>query len=88
MLKSKKQKLTTLLTPVINEIIAENSSKRLNESMNAETIDRIESVVSNKALKLLKASLEIVAEDALADGFELDDVKNYLIYLLKQTNLR
>ena len=83
MLKSKKQKLTTLLTPVISEIIAENSAKRLNEErIDLETIKKIESLFPQPFLKTFQKTIATVGNKMIDNGFLKSDVVQYINSLI------
>jgi hypothetical protein len=55
--------------------------------MNKETLNRIEGLVSINALADYKDSMLKIARDLLDEGFDIDDIREFLIKEIK-TNIK
>ena len=64
---------------VINQTNKTNMDKRLDK----RTTERIESLINQTALIELKFSINKIAEDMLEEGWEYEDVRDYLLDLLE-----
>ncbi len=53
---------------------------QLNENM--EMIDRMEGLANERDLVTLEAKLRIVATEWMQEGFEKEDIKEYMSYLI------
>tara|TARA_R100001463_G_scaffold39725_1_gene84831 strand:+ start:570 stop:788 length:219 start_codon:yes stop_codon:yes gene_type:complete len=56
--------------------------QRLSEAVSMGTIDRIEGLANIRDLKLMKDSLRILTAEWMQEGFEKEDIKDYISYLI------
>ena len=56
--------------------------QRLNEAVSVEALDRIEGLANIRDLKLMKDSLRILTAEWVQEGFEKEDIKDYISYLI------
>ena len=56
--------------------------QRLSEAVSMDTIDRIEGLANIRDLKLMKDSLRMLTADWMQEGFEKEDIKDYVSYLI------
>ena len=56
--------------------------KRLNEAVSMEALDRLEGLANIRDLKLMKDSLRMITADWMQEGFEKEDIKDYVSYLI------
>ncbi len=56
--------------------------QRLSEAVSMDTIDRIEGLANIRDLKLMKDSLRILTAEWVQEGFEKEDIKDYISYLI------
>ena len=56
--------------------------QRLNEAVSVEALDRIEGLANIRDLKLMKDSLRILTAEWVQEGFEKEDIKDYVSYLI------
>ena len=63
----------------LRKYLAEN---KLNERISFEAIERMEELASVQDLETLKAKLRILSSDWMSEGFEKEDIINYMAYLI------
>ena len=56
--------------------------QRLNEAVSMDTLDRIEGLANIRNLQLMKDSLRMLTADWMQEGFEKEDIKDYVSYLI------
>ena len=56
--------------------------QRLNEAVSMEALDRLEGLANIRDLKLMKDSLRMLTADWMQEGFEKEDIKDYVSYLI------
>ena len=55
---------------------------KLNERISFEAIERMEGLASIQDLETLKAKLRILSSDWMNEGFEKEDIIDYMAYLI------
>ena len=56
--------------------------QRLSEAVSMDALDRIEGLANIRDLKLMKDSLRMLTADWMQEGFEKEDIKDYISYLI------
>lgn len=56
--------------------------ENLNEAVSMETLDRLEGLANIRDLQLMKDSLRMLAADWMQEGFEKEDIKDYVSHLI------
>ena len=56
--------------------------QRLSEAVSMDSLDRIEGLANIRDLKLMKDSLRILTAEWVQEGFEKEDIKDYISYLI------
>jgi len=56
--------------------------QRLSEAVSMDSLDRIEGLANIRDLKLMKDSLRILTAEWVQEGFEKEDIKDYVSYLI------
>ena len=56
--------------------------ENLNEAVSMETLDRLEGLANIRNLQLMKDSLRMLAADWMQEGFEKEDIKDYVSHLI------
>tara|TARA_B100001063_G_C16643408_1_gene492043 strand:- start:465 stop:683 length:219 start_codon:yes stop_codon:yes gene_type:complete len=56
--------------------------QRLSEAVSMDALDRIEGLANIRDLKLMKDSLRILTAEWVQEGFEKEDIKDYISYLI------
>lgn len=56
--------------------------QRLSEAVSMDALDRIEGLANIRDLKLMKDSLRILTAEWMQEGFEKEDIKDYISYLI------
>lgn len=78
--ENKMKKLTTEQKSKVKKFI-----KNLKESnLSPETLDRMEGLTNQKFLSALRQSITSLADDLFTEGFETDEVKDYLNYIFNK----
>jgi hypothetical protein len=63
----------------LKKYLAENT---LNERISFEAIEKIEGLANIQDLETLKAKLRILSSDWMNEGFEKEDIIDYMAYLI------
>ena len=63
----------------LKKYLAENT---LNERISFEAIEKIEGLANIQDLETLKAKLRILSSDWMNEGFEKEDIIDYIAYLI------
>jgi hypothetical protein len=58
------------------------SENTLNERISFEAIEKIEGLANIQDLETLKAKLRILSSDWMNEGFEKEDIIDYMAYLI------
>jgi hypothetical protein len=58
------------------------SENTLNERISFEAIEKIEGLANIQDLETLKAKLRILSSDWMSEGFEKEDIIDYMAYLI------
>jgi len=56
--------------------------QRLSEAVSMDALDRLEGLANIRDLKLMKDSLRMVTAEWMQEGFEKEDIKDYISYLI------
>jgi len=56
--------------------------QRLSEAVSMDALDRIEGLANIRDLKLMKDSLRMLTAEWMQEGFEKEDIKDYISYLI------
>jgi hypothetical protein len=56
--------------------------QRLSEAVSMDALDRIEGLANIRDLKLMKDSLRMLTAEWIQEGFEKEDIKDYISYLI------
>ena len=56
--------------------------QRLSEAVSMDALDRIEGLANIRDLKLMKDSLRMLTAEWVQEGFEKEDIKDYISYLI------
>jgi len=56
--------------------------QRLNEAVSMEALDRLEGLANIRNLQLMKDSLRMLTADWVQEGFEKEDIKDYVSHLI------
>ena len=59
-----------------------NEEENLGENISSEAIERMEGLVNMQDLATLQAKLRILSSDWMQEGFEKEDIIDYLAYLV------
>ena len=59
-----------------------NEEENLGENISSEAIERMEGLANMQDLATLQAKLRILSSDWMQEGFEKEDIINYLAYLV------
>ena len=54
----------------------------LSEAVSMDALDRLEGLANIRDLKLMKDSLRMVTSEWMQEGFEKEDIKDYISYLI------
>ena len=57
-------------------------NQRLSEAVSMDALDRIEGLANIRDLKLMKDSLRMLTAEWIQEGFEKEDIKDYISYLI------
>ena len=57
-------------------------NQRLSEAVSMDALDRLEGLANIRDLKLMKDSLRMVTAEWMLEGFEKEDIKDYISYLI------
>jgi hypothetical protein len=61
-----------------------SEEENLDGTISFETIERIEGIVNMQDLATLKAKIRILSEEWMQDGFEKEEIIDYLAYLVDE----
>jgi hypothetical protein len=61
-----------------------SEEENLDGTISFETIERIEGIVNMQDLVTLKAKIRILSEEWMQDGFEKEEIIDYLAYLVDE----
>ena len=56
--------------------------QRLSEAVSMDALDRLEGLANIRDLKLMKDSLRMITAEWMQEGFEKEDIKDYISYLI------
>ena len=56
--------------------------QRLSDAVSMDALDRIEGLANIRNLNLMKDSLKMVITEWMQEGFEKEDIKDYVSYLI------
>ena len=56
--------------------------QRLSEAVSMDALNRLEGLANIRDLKLMKDSLRMVTAEWMQEGFEKEDIKDYISYLI------
>ena len=59
-----------------------NEEENLGENISSEAIERMEGLANMQDLSTLQAKLRILSSDWMQEGFEKEDIIDYLAYLV------
>jgi len=59
-----------------------NEEENLGENISSEAIERMEGLANMQDLSTLQAKLRILSSDWMQEGFEKEDIIEYLAYLV------
>ena len=77
------EKMKSVKTHKDGDIIDTDGLKEnLNEAVSMETLDRLEGLANIRDLQLMKDSLRMLAADWMQEGFEKEDIKDYVSHLI------
>jgi hypothetical protein len=61
-----------------------SEEENLDGTISFETLERIEGIVNMQDLATLKAKIRILSEEWMQDGFEKEEIIDYLAYLVDE----
>ena len=61
-----------------------SEEENLDGTISFETIERIEGIVNMQDLATLKAKIRILSQEWMQDGFEKEEIIDYLAYLVDE----
>jgi hypothetical protein len=67
-----------------SQVSKEENPPSMNEEISMEAIDRLEGLANMQDLAVLKAKLRILSSDWMQDGFEKEDIIEYITELINQ----
>ena len=56
--------------------------QRLSEAVSMDALDRLEGLANIRDLKLMKDSLRMLTAEWMQEGFEKEDIKDYISHLI------
>ena len=60
--------------------------QRLSEAVSMDSLDRLEELANIRNLNLMKDSLKMVITEWMQEGFEKEDIKNYISNLIDNSH--
>ena len=60
--------------------------QRLSEAVSMDSLDRLEELANIRNLNLMKDSLKMVTTEWIQEGFEKEDIKNYISNLIDNSH--
>jgi len=60
--------------------------QRLSEAVSMDSLDKLEELANIRNLNLMKDSLKMVTTEWIQEGFEKEDIKNYISNLIDNSH--